>query len=448
MSTPSQPDAELLDAARAALKLAKKHGAADGAATASRSRDVETTWRDGKLEKVSDATSRSVSLALYIDGKYGSMSTSDLRPVALERFVQAAVGLVRALAKDPHRKLPEPSLYQGRTEADLEIFDAAITRFDATDRLDRAKEMEEGARSGKRGADRIVSVTASVSDSVSDFARVTSNGFEGAYQSASVSNECEVSLKDEDGRRPSDWESASVRFAKDLPSATVIGRNALDRAYRRLNAKKIGSGTMTVVVDARAARNLLRHFTGPLSGASLQQKESFFEGKLESLVASNVLTLTDEPLLKRGLASRPFDGEGISSKQRSLIEKGVLRSYLIDVYYANKLGTQPTTGRSTNLVVAPGKKPQTGLVGDMQRGILITDFLGGNSNSTTGVFSLGIAGLRVEGGERKEAISEMNLSGKHLDFWKKLVAVGSDTYVYSSTRSPSLMFEGVSIAGK
>ncbi len=447
MSTESKEERELLDSARTAIALAKKLGASDAASAAWRSRDVETTWRDGKLEKISEATSRSISLNLYVDGRYGAMSTCDLRPTAMQSFVENAVSMVRALAKDAHRKLPDPKLYEGRSKADLELFDEKVGTLTSDARLLRAKAMEEGARSAK-GAERINSVTASVSDSESQVARCASNGFEGSYRTTNVSCEVETSVKDDDGRRPEDWVSASVRHAADLPDPAALGRESTSRAMARLGAKKVPSGTMTVLVEARAARTLLRHLVGPISGGALQQKESFFEGKIGAQVGSAAFTLTDEPLLVRGLASRPFDGEGIASKQRVLVEKGVLKSYLIDVYYGSKLGMAPTTGRSTNLVVAPGKKSLDAMLKDLSEGILVTSFLGGNSNSTTGVFSLGISGFRVVKGERKEPIAEMNISGKHLDFWKKLAAVGNDPYLYSSIRSPSLLIEGVSVAGK
>lgn len=438
---------ELLEAARAAMNLATKLGASSAGVHASRSREVETTWRDGKLEKIADATSRSVSINLYVDGRWGAMSTSDLRPPALEKFVGDAVSMVRALAKDPHRKLPEPALYAGRSEADLEIYDPKVAELTTDARLLRAKAIEEGARAA-RGADRIVSVTASVSDSESFVARVHSNGFEGAYRNTNASASAEVSVKDADGRRPEDGAYASVRFLGDLPPPAALGREATERAVSRLGAKKVGSGTMTILVEARAARSLLRHLVGPLQGSSLQQKESFYEGKVGSPVASNVFTLTDEPLLKRGLASRPFDGEGLATKPRSLIDHGVLRSYLLDVYYASKLGMAPTTGRTTNLVLQPGKRSLDAMLKDVKDGLFVTGFLGGNSNATTGVFSLGISGFRIAKGERQEPISEMNISGKHLDFWKKLMAVGDDPYVYAAVRSPSLRFDGVSVAGK
>lgn len=439
--------AEMLEIAKRAMALAKKEGAQDAAVNAWRSRDVETTWRDGKIEKLSDATTRGINLALYVDGRYGVVTTSDLRPDALEKFVREGVAMARALARDAHRKLPDPTFYAGRVTRDLELHDPKIVELTADARLQRAKALEEGARAAK-GGERIVSVTASVSDSSSESVRVASNGFEGSFIGTSISQEASVSVKDDDGRRPEDWEHASVRHLGELPDPAVTGRRATERALARLGAKKSASGTMTIVVEARAARGLLRHFTGPLSGAAVQQKESFFEGKLGKKVASNVLTLTDEPHLAGALGSRPFDVEGMTTKSRALVDKGVLGSFLLDVYYANKLGVAPTTARTTNLVVSRGTKDLAGLLGDAKDGILVTSFLGGNSNATTGIFSLGIVGFRFANGEKKEPIAEMNISGNHLQFWNRLVAAGNDPYVYSPLRSPSLVLEGVSVAGK
>lgn len=436
----------LLDRAKDALTLAKKAGAADAATSLRRSREVITKWRDGKLENVSDAVSRALSIQLYVDGRYGSMSTSDLRKAALERFVGDAVAMVRALAKDPQRKLPDPSAYADLTRDDLEIFDPKLAELDANARLGRVRALEAGARGGD-GSGKIVSVTSSFTDYTGEIARVTSNGFEGSYQHSYVSEECEVSVKDSDGRRPSDWSNASVRRYADLPASGVTGRDATARALARLGAKKVASGTKTVVIEARAMPSLLRLLIAPLSGSNLQQKQSFYDGQVGKRVASPLLGLSDEPLLGRGLGSRPFDSEGMTLKRRALIAAGNLEGYYLDVYYAAKLGLSPTTGGPTNLVVKPGTKSLDALIGDVKDGFLITAFLGGNSNATTGAFSLGFSGFLLEKGEKRQAIAEMNVAGKHLDFWKKLSLVGSDVYPYSTLRSPSLVFQGVSVAG-
>lgn len=442
-----EPNKSLVESARLAMAFAQKHGASDCAATATWNRNVDTSWRDGKIEKVADAISKSVALDLFVDGKFGTMSTSDLRPMALEHFVADAMALVRALAKDPNRKLPDPAFYANRSDADLEIWDASVAAITPEQRLVRLKALEDAARSGK-GGDKITTVTTSVGDSTSETYRVTSNGFEAGYRDTGVWTDASVSMKDDDGRRPEDGAWASVRYAKDLPDDAGIGKEATDRTLAKLGAKKIGSGTMPIIVDARAAGGLLRHLLSPLSGSALQQKQSFFEGQLGKKVASSSFSLTDEPLLKRGLSSRPFDGEGMTAKTRPIIDKGVLKSFFLDVYYANKLAMQPTTRGGSNLVITPGHKSVSDLMKDMKNGILVTSFLGGNSNSTTGVFSLGLQGFRVVNGQKAEPVTEMNLSGKHIDFWSKLVATGNDPFVYSSLRSPSLMFDGASIAGK
>jgi PmbA protein len=204
---------------------------------------------------------------------------------------------------------------------------------------------------------------------------------------------------------------------------------------------------MPLLVEARCAESLLRHLTKPLSGSFVQQKESFFEGKLAQPVASRLFTLTDEPLLRRGLGSAAFDEEGIAARSRTLIGAGVLQSYLLDVYYAHKLGMRPSTGKPSNLVVRPGARSLAQLQRDLGDGIVVTGFLGGNSNTTSGAFSLGISGFQVVRGERQRPISEMNISGTQLEFWRRLVAVGNDSFLYTPTRSPSLLFDAVSVAG-
>jgi PmbA protein len=186
---------------------------------------------------------------------------------------------------------------------------------------------------------------------------------------------------------------------------------------------------------------------GPLSASSLQQKRSFLDGKLGQAIGSPLLDVRDEPLLKRGFGSRLFDGEGIAAKPFALFEQGVLRDYYVDTYYGRKLGMKPTTGRMSNHAWVLGTRSLGELLADLKEGVLVTGFLGGNSNGTTGDFSLGVKGFRVRGGAIAEPVGEMNLSGNHLELWKRLAAVGNDPYAYSSMRTPTLVFDGVQIAG-
>ena len=437
---------DMLAAAHAAVKSALGKGAQEASARTYRVREVEVKWRDGSLEKVHEATTRGLGLTLYVDGRYSNVSTSDLRPEALETFIGDSVVLTRALAKDPFRTLPDPKLYAGQAKTDLLLEDPKYSSVTPEQRRTVAKEIEAAARAVK-GAESILSVTTGFSDTLAESWRVASNGFTGSRRDTSFFISAEVSVKDPDGRKPEDYAFGGGRFVADVPKAAQVGREAAERALSRLGAKKGESAVLTMAVENRAAGRMPGFLLGPLSGGALQQKRSFLEGKLGREIASPVLTLVDDPLVPKGLGSRLFDGEGIAAKRMPVIEAGVLKAYYVDTYYGKKLQMAPTTAGPSNLVWTLGDKDQAGLLAAMKEGILVTGFLGGNSNGLTGDFSLGVQGFRVRGGKIAEPVGEMNISGNHLDLWKKLAAVGNDPYPYSSMKTPTLVFEGVQFAG-
>jgi PmbA protein len=202
-----------------------------------------------------------------------------------------------------------------------------------------------------------------------------------------------------------------------------------------------------MVVENRAAARLVGTLLEPLTGAALQQHRSCFAGQEGRTVASPLLTLTDEPFLRRGLGSRTYDEEGLRPRRRNLIEGGELKGYLIDVYYGRKLGRPPTGGSIGNLLLPPGGKSLERLLDELGRGVLVTGFLGGNSNPATGDFSFGVMGYFVEGGHLCHPVSEMNITGSHLGLWHNLAAVGADPYPWSSWRLPSLLFHEVQFSG-
>ena len=437
----------LLEAAREAVRLALRSGARDAAAAASRARQVELSWRDGRVETASEATTRGLGIDLYVDGRYASVSTSDLRPEAIERLVADGVALTRTLSPDPFRLLPDPALYAGRADVDLELADPGYDRLDAAARRRSAAEIEEAARATP-GADRILSVSAAVGDTSAQRVFVTSNGFEGARSGTDYGMSAEVSVKDPDGRRPEDWDAATARFLSDLPSPSGIGRGAAERALSRVGSEKGESAVTPVLVDARAAGRLVGALFGALSGAALQQKRSFLEGKLGQSAGSEWLDVSDDPLVVRGLGSRLWDGEGIAARPFPVFERGLLCNHYVDTYYGRKLGMAPTTSRVSNLAWRMGPEGRDGLAARMGDGLFVTGFLGGNSNSTTGDFSLGVQGFRVREGRLAGPVGEMNASGNHRELWNCLTGVGNDPYRYSSMRTPSLLFSGIQIAGR
>jgi PmbA protein len=437
---------DMKEIAHGCVKTALAKGASQASARAYRVRDVAVQWRDGTLEQITESTTRGVGLTLYVDGRYSAVSTSDLRPDALDVFIGDSVAMTRTLVKDPFRFLPDPKLYEGRAGVDLKLEDPTYATVTPDMRRRLARELEEAARAAP-GSGAIVSVTTGFNDTRGEVLRVASNGFEGHRVDTSFWTSAQVTVKDGDGRRPEDWSAAGVRFVGEMPPVAEIGRDAARRALARVGSAKADSAVLAMAVDNRAAGRLVGALLGPLQGQAIQQKRSFLDGKLGTVVGSEKLTLVDDPLVVKGFASRLFDGEGLAARPMPVFERGVLKSYFIDTYYGRKLGVAPTTGGPSNGAWALGDKTQAALLADMKDGILITGFLGGNSNGTTGDFSFGVQGYRVRGGQIAEPVGEMNISGNQADLWKRLVAVGNDPYPYSPGRTPTLVFEGVQFAG-
>jgi PmbA protein len=436
----------MLNIAEECVAMAKKAGANDASARTYRVRDVSLEWRDGKVEKITESTTRGVSLQLYVDGRYAAVSTSDLRPEALKTFIDDSIVVARQLAADPFRALPDPALYKGQASVDLKLEDPKYLAITADNGRKLSKEIEQAARSVK-GSDSILSVSSGFTNNQSESFLVTSNGFSGKRRDTQFWIGGSVSVKDGDGRRPEDYHYVGARFFVELPPAATVGETVAKRAISRLGAKKGETAAVTIAVDPRAGGRLAGMFGPALTGASLQQKRSFLEGKLGQQIASEHMTIHDDPFVPKGFGSRLFDNEGMATKVRPVVEAGVLRNYYIDTYYGRKLKLAPTTGGTSNLSWKLGSRSQKELLAEMKDGILITGFIGGNSNSGTGDFSLGFFGFRIREGLVAEPVAEMNLSGNHGEFWKKLIAVGNDPYPYSTLRTPTLIFEGVSVAG-
>lgn len=445
-AAPESVDEALREVARDAVRRAQGDGAQDAVARIGRVREVGVQWRDGQIEQVSESTTRGLALSLYVDGRFASVSTSDLRTEAIAPFVSDAVAMTRTLAEDPDRILPDPALYANRPSVNLELADAGYRSLSAERRRELARAIEQGARSVPQ-AEKILSVTTSVSDSRSETFRVTSNGFEGERIDTSFWLSGSVAVRDDDGRRPEDGDFSGGRFLKDMGDPALVGASSAARALARLGSSKAPSKLMTLVLDNRAAGRLVGALLAPLAASSIQQRRSFLEGRTGQVVGSQLLHIEDDPLIPRGFGSRHFDGEGISARKWPIFEGGVLRNYYIDTYYGRKLSLPPTTGGASNLSWALGDKTQNELLTNAREGVLVTGFLGGNSNGTTGDYSLGVQGFMIRQGALAEPVAEMNISGNQLELWKRLVAVGNDPYPYSPLQTPTLVFEDVSFAG-
>ena len=435
---------ERFDLAHWAVDRALKAGADQAAVGLNFARRIEVEFRDKKLDKLQEATENGLYLQVYVQQRYSGQSTNDLKRESLERFIQDAVASTKYLTKDEFRSLPDPKYYPSPSQRQLKLLDESYPKIETSERVKMASAIEAAAMAQ---SDQIISTTAGYNDSHSEEIRVHSNGFEGAEESTVFSAGAEVTVKDGESGRPEDWFYATTRFRNELLDPETLGKNAAQRALRKIGQKKLESGRYVMVVENRAGRQLLRAMGEPLSGRALQQKSSFLEGMLGKKIASEKLTVIDDPFIEKGLGSRFFDGEGLAAQRRVFIEKGVLRHYAIDDYYGKKLGMEPTSGDPSNILLEYGTRSLEEMIAGVKRGILVTDFIGGNSNSTTGDFSFGIVGLLIEDGKTVRPVNEMNISGNLKELWNQLTDVGNDPYPYSSVRMPSVRFEEVDFSG-
>ncbi len=435
-------DSSLLRNAEQAIELSISLGASDAWASVSRSHGVNFEMRNGVLEKVEDSTSRGLSIRLWVDGRYSAHSTNDLRPGSLEAFIKEAVAVTRALQADPFRVIPDPALFAGRSNQDLDLVDRSISSVTREQRLEMLATMNQRIM----GQDKVLSTTAAVSTSENESAAMSSNGFSGSYETTGMFVFADVVL-DEDGKRPEEAFFAGGHHRDELPALEEVADKALRLAYNRVGTKKGPTKKTTMVVDPRAAGSIVGRLLSALDGGSLQQRRSFWAGKIGQRAVSPLLTIADDPLVVRGLASRPFDGEGIAAKSMPILEAGVLRNYYIDTYYGKKLGMSPTTGSPSNRVLKLGEKDRDALIGDLDDGILITSWLGGNSDSATGDFSLGVRGHLIEKGQVGAPVSEMNVTGNLLTMFGSLRALGNDPWKYSAMKVPTLVFDDVNFSG-
>jgi PmbA protein len=435
---------ESFELARWAVDQARKQGAQQAAADVSSDRSIEVEVRDRKVEKLQESAKRGLALSLYVDQRYSSHSTNDLRRDSLARFISEAVAMTRYLAADPFRSLPDPKYYAGQDKRDLDLVDPAYARVETPDRVRRAKAVEAAALAA---SDKIISVTAGYSDVSSRIVKVHSNDFEGESAGTSFSVYATVTVNDGQGGRPEDSAWAFKRHLKDLPDIASVGKEAATRALRKIGQKKIASGQYDLIVESRSASRLFWPIVGAIQGRSLQQKNSFLDGMLGKPVAAPLLNVADDPLIPGAAGSRRFDGEGIAARKRAVIDKGVLATYYIDNYYGRKLAKEPTTGETSNIVFEPGRDGLEAMLKSVSKGILVSGFIGGNSNATTGDFSFGIVGFYVENGAIRQPVNEMNVSGNFKTLWSNLAALGNDPFPYGNWRLPTLHFKHVEFSG-
>ena len=405
-----------------------------------RSNNIEI--RDQKIDSLKESNQSGLSISLYVDKKYSAHSTNRMKEEEIFRFVDEAIIATRFLAEDEFRSLPDQELYYKGSGSDLNTFDSKLDSVDAKTKIDLAN---QALNEAYKKDDRIISVSSYYNDSITNSVMVTSNGFRGDSGNTRVSLYVTVSLKSITGRPNDYWNENALFF--DKLKTTDIGKKALERTINKIDPKKILSGKYSVIVENRVAGNLIYPIYGALQGSSIYQKQSFLIGKENKPIASTLLTTYDDPFILSGFGSRLFDDEGLAAVKRPIIEKGVLKSYYIDNYYGRKLGMKPTSGSSSNVLFNTGSRSMDEMVQSMKKGVLITGFIGGNCNGSTGDFSYGIEGFFIQDGKIVHPVNEMNISGNMNQFWFNLAELGNDIREGESIKIPSLYFKDVDLSG-
>ncbi|MDR0699508.1 MAG: TldD/PmbA family protein [Tannerella sp.] len=434
---------EQKDLARWAMEFALQNGCQSASLSLYNNSNASFEIRDMKIDSLQQATENGLSIQLFVDGRFGAISTNRLDKNELKQFIKNGIESTRYLAEDKARTLPDASLYYKGGGVDLQLYDNKFGNIQPDDKVALAlKVCDEIMDKDKR----IVSSGSSYSDGDSFSYRINSNGFEGESSNSYYSLAGMASIKDEGDARPSSYWFELSLFYDELKK-DGIGVKALERALSKLGQKKIDSAKLPMVVDFMNSARLLSPVIDAIYGSAIQQKNSFLINKKGEKVFGDKMTLIDEPHLIKASGARYFDNEGIATKKMNVFDAGMLNTYYIDTYYANKLNTPQTISSPSILTMPPGTKNMDGLISSVDKGILVTGFNGGNCNPTTGDFSYGIEGFLIENGKTTQPLNEMNITGNMISLWGNLADTGNDARKTSSWRIPSLLFDNVNFSG-
>jgi len=438
---------QLADRAAGLVEAALKVGADQADAVCVRGIALSVDVREGKTEETNRAEGDDFTLRAFVGTRSAAVSANVLSdPVEL---AERAVAMARVAPEDPFAGLADPGRL-GQSAADLELMDT---------HMPGAEQLAESARAAEAAALSVEGVAksggASASWSLGGMVLATSHGFTGTYQGSHFGvSASEIAGHGTGMERDYDYETRV--FQADLPDPAVIGRNAGERVVKRLNPRKIPTGTVTAVFHPRVASGLIGHLASAANGASVARKTSFLRDNMSQMIFNPSVTISDDPFRRRGLGSRPFDGEGVAGEALDLVRDGILQTWLLDTSSARELGLA-TNGRAsrgganpspgtTNLTLQPGETTPQDLIASIDRGIYVTELIGHGVNMITGDYSRGVAGFLIENGELGYPVSEIVIASNLRDMFRSLQPA-SDLIYRSRTNAPTVAIEGMMVAG-
>ncbi|TXT39368.1 MAG: PmbA protein [Comamonadaceae bacterium] len=433
-----------------ALLHAQKLGATDAAAQASEGCGLSVSVRKGELENVERNRDKSLGITVHVGQRRGNASTSDFSQAAIEQAVQAAFDIARFTAEDPFAALPdEADIAQPQEQrTDLELF------FPWEVTSEQAAQIALATEAAAMQVDKRItnSEGASVSAQQSHFFSAHTHGFRGGYASSRHSlSVSPIAGKGDDMQR--DYWYSSQRDAAELATPEAVGRYAAERALSRLKARKIATTECPVLFESPLAAGLLGSFVQAISGGALYRKSSFLMNSLGKQVWPKHIDILEDPFVKRGKGSSPFDDEGVRVQARSVVEAGKVQGYFLGSYSARKLGMKTTgnAGGSHNLTLT-SRLTRAGddleaMLEKLGTGLLVTELMGSGVNYVTGDYSRGASGFWVEKGRIVYPVHEITIAGNMKTMLKEIVAVGADSYNHGAKSVGSILIKRMKVAG-
>src|SRR5271157_1039336 len=455
---PAELDLESL--AAEVVELAMKAGASDAEAVAREGDEFSVNVRMGQVETLKESGSRGLGLRVFLGKRSSSTSTSDLSPEGIRQLVDGALALAKVTEEDPFSGLPERDEF-GSLPGDLHLYDEDVYSLPGPERIEWARRAEAAALEADP---RITNSDGGSFDAATGRkALANSRGFVGGYRSSYAGVSAAPLAVDVDGSMQRDGWWSSARRLADLESPEAIGKEAARRTLRRLGARRVATQQVPIVFAREVAGTLLGSVFEAASGDAIWRRASFLAGKLGEQIAVPSVTIVDDntmllPTGMGGFGTSPFDGEGLPSMRTVVVEKGVLRNYLLNTYTARKLGMKSTHNASRglagtpgigcgNLYLEPGTLTPEQIIAAIPVGLYVTGLMGFGVNVVTGDYSRGATGLWIENGQLTHAVEEVTIAGNLAEMLLNVTAIGNDLVFRGSVASPTLRVDGMTIAG-
>ena len=423
------------------LDLAKKLGASDSSVVVSNSISETVNFRNSKLDESNRSDNLSINITTYINKKKSSISSSNLLNDNLKILIEKCIETSKNTPEDEFNSLPDKNLMADVVK-DLNLYDD--THISNDKKIEYLKQLEFSSSNDKK----IINTESSFSENKSNFVLASSKGFSKGYKTSSFTASSVVVAKDEKSMER-DYEYTRKCHLKDVKAADDLGKIAAKQTIRKLSPKKIGSEKISIIFDKRIAKGMLSTFESAISSSAISRGTSFLKDKINQKIFSDDINIFDKPDILKGLGSRSFDAEGVKTDTLKLVEQGILKHYLIDTYNGKKLNLKSNgrCGGSSNLYFENGKISYKDLLNSNSKCLYITETIGHGSNIVSGDYSVGATGFLIENGEFKHPINEITIAGNFKDMFENITLADDLEFEYS-TNSPTMMIEGMVVAGK